>query len=148
MDSDELYQELIVDHSKHPRCFGTLISPDATINLLNPLCGDNINLEIKLRDGNVHSIAFEGHGCSISQASTSMMSELCLGKSIEEVKAFIDIFHRMMKGEVTEEELDRLGDASALQGVQRFAARIKCAMLGWEALSQCLQEASKTRECT
>ncbi len=143
MDTDELYQELIVDHSKNPRCFGTLISPDATKNLLNPLCGDNVNLEIKVRDGKVTKIAFEGHGCSISQASTSMMSELCLGKPIEEVKELIEIFHRMMKGEVSEEELDKLGDASALQGVQRFAARIKCAMLGWEAMSQCLEQSSQ-----
>ncbi len=143
----ELYQELIVDHFKNPRCKGRLDCPHAECSLLNPLCGDEVSIQIELsEDGNnmedlVAKVRFDGKGCSISQASASMMSELCEGKTVEDARKLAEHFTLMLKDKIEEEELVKLGDAASLQGVRRFAARIKCAMLGWEALNKCLDSA-------
>jgi len=146
MNLDELYQELILDHHRNPRGRGVLVAADATSSLFNPLCGDEVSIAVKHRDGRLGQIAFDGHGCSISQASASMMTELCQGRSLEEAHSLVQAFTRMMKGEADPAELERLGDAVALEGVQRFAARIKCAMLAWEAMEQCLAKLKATSE--
>ncbi len=137
---EELYQDLIIDHSKHPRCFGCINNPDATAKLFNPLCGDQINLCVKIEDNKIKKITFSGKGCSISQASASMMCELLEGKTIEEVKKLSELYQEMLKGEKEEKDLDELGDIVALSGVRKFSARIRCAMLGWEAVKRALDE--------
>lgn len=138
MSVDELYQELILDHHRHPRCNGSLDKPDAQSNIFNPLCGDEIIVALRSDSKVIEEIRFTGHGCSISQASASMMSELCKGKTVEEVKKLGDTFTSMMTGERKASDHPELGDAISLEGVQQFPARIRCAMLAWEALQQCL----------
>jgi nitrogen fixation NifU-like protein len=140
MNLEELYQEIIIDHAQHPRCHGKLDEANAKASLLNPLCGDEIRLEVLTRNGKVVDIAFEGHGCSISQASASMMAELCKDKSIDEARELLVRFVNMMKQDISQEEKESLGDAKCLEGVRKFSARIKCATLGWEALGKCLDD--------
>ena len=142
---DELYQEVILDHFKHPRCKGCLSNPSATSSLFNPLCGDKISVSVLVDEkGIVRELAFVGQGCSISQASASMMSSLCKGKSIEEVKGLAQLFRKMMRGETPEGSAELLGDAVALEGVRKFSARIKCAVLAWEAIEKCLPTMTET----
>ncbi|RIL10196.1 MAG: SUF system NifU family Fe-S cluster assembly protein [Proteobacteria bacterium] len=140
MSLDELYQEVILDHYKNPRCRGCLAKSDASSALYNPLCGDKVELSVAVKDGKVNEIAFSGQGCSISQASASMMSELCKGKTLEEASRRLSEFRALMRGDKKEEELVQLGDVVALGGVRKFSARVKCAMLAWEALEKCMQE--------
>jgi len=138
MSLDDLYQEVILDHFRKPRCQGCLSAPDAAATLFNPLCGDQINLTVKSADNSIQAIAFAGHGCSISQASASMMAHLCQGKTLDEGRALIASFKQMMRGEKQGDDLPELGDAAALQGVRRFSAKAKCAMLCCEALEKCI----------
>ena len=137
---EELYQDLIIDHSTHPRCFGCLDNSDAKAKLFNPLCGDQIDLCIKIENDIIKKIAFSGKGCSISQAAASMMCELLEGKTIKEVYKLSTLYQEMLKGEKQEEELEDLGDIVSLCGVSKFSARIKCAMLGWEAVQKALKD--------
>lgn len=138
MQLDNLYQEVILDHYKHPRCHGCLAHSNAQAALFNPLCGDQIQLTVTLQDNKLEEIGFSGHGCSISQASASMMSDLCKGKALPEVEALIASFRGLMRGEKSGDDAPELGDAVALEGVRKFSARVKCAMLAWEALEKCL----------
>ncbi|MDC0358466.1 SUF system NifU family Fe-S cluster assembly protein [Oligoflexia bacterium] len=140
MNVNELYQDLILDHSRHPRCHGCVRNPNAKACLLNPLCGDQIELTLVIKEGIVEDIAFSGHGCSISQASASMMSDICKSKSVVEVRDLLLLFSDMMKGEKEGGDCEPLGDAVALEGVRKFSARIKCAMLPWEAIEQCCKK--------
>jgi len=141
MKLDDLYQEVILDHYKNPRCHGCLAGPSASCSLFNPLCGDQIQLTVKISKGSVGEIGFAGHGCSISQASASMMAEICQGKGVKEIEALTAQFRSVMRGEMAPEEAEKLGDAVALEGVRKFSARVKCAMLAWEALEKCLADA-------
>ncbi len=137
---DDLYQELIVDHYKNPRCRGTIPDPSSQCALRNPLCGDEVTIQLTVENGIVQTVAFEGKGCAISQASASLMGELCKGKPVSEVREYLLRFTGLMKGDLKAGEVDELGDAAALQGVRKFAARIRCAMLSWEALGKCLEK--------
>jgi nitrogen fixation NifU-like protein len=148
MKLDDLYQEVILDHYKNPRCHGCLSHPSAACSLFNPLCGDQIQLTVKVGKGSVGEIGFSGHGCSISQASASMMAEICQGKGVAEIETLMAQFRSVMRGEMTPEEAEKLGDAVALEGVRKFSARVKCAMLAWEALEKCLEDARKAEAST
>lgn len=144
---DELYQDLILDHFKHPRCQGCLSHPDASAQVVNPLCGDQITLEITSTDNKVTDIRFSGKGCSISQASASMMSETCRGRTVPEIKELIAKFSGFMRGERNVQELESAGgDLLALQGVRKFTARIKCALLAWDAMGKCLDGLAHQRK--
>ncbi len=145
---DDLYQELILDHYKNPRCQGCLQNPDCQCELRNPLCGDIIDLSIKFQNGIVQDIRFSGHGCSISQAGASMMSELCRGKSITEVRDLCKVFRGMMRGEKSTDEIKVLGDAVSLEGVRKFSARIKCALLAWDVVERCIDQAELSQTNT
>ena len=136
---DELYQEIILDHHKHPRCHGCKDDAQASTEVFNPLCGDKVELAISAANGRISEIGFGGHGCSISQAAASMMCELCRGKNLEEVQELAQTYRALMKGELTVEQCDDLGDATALQGVSKFPNRIKCALIAWDALKQCIE---------
>ncbi|MDR5710384.1 MAG: SUF system NifU family Fe-S cluster assembly protein [Armatimonadota bacterium] len=135
---DELYREIILDHYTRPRNRGRLEPADIVIEGANPSCGDEISVYARVEDGVIQDIRFEGRGCSISQASASMMTERVRGRSLEEVKALIEEFKGMMQGGPAEE--DRLGDLVALQGVRKFPVRVKCATLAWVALLQGVRE--------
>lgn len=143
MELDSLYQDVILDHFRNPRCKGALDNPDASVRLVNPLCGDEIKLTVGIKDGRICDVACEGHGCAISQASASMMSELLKGKTLEEVRARVELFKQVLEGKSVPDIEEKLGDAAALEGVKNFAARIKCAVLAWEAMETCLTEVNK-----
>jgi nitrogen fixation NifU-like protein len=137
---DDVYQELLLDHYKSPRCKGVLLNPDRVVDLHNPLCGDQISLNVKFADEVISEIAFTGHGCSISQATASMMSELLRGKSKAEGRRLSKLFRQMIKSEVSGDALDDLGDALALEGVRNHSARIKCALLAWDCIDRALSD--------
>lgn len=138
MALDDLYRELILDHYAHPRNRGELPEADVKVEGANPLCGDELSIYVKLADGKITDVRFVGRGCSISQASASMMTEQIKGKSVEEARAISGRFKAMMHGEPVGE--DELGDLMALQGVRKFPVRIKCATLSWVALEQGMDE--------
>ena len=132
----ELYTQVIMDHYQRPRNRGELEAADLEEHLLNPLCGDEFTVYANLRDGKVADVKFDGRGCSISQASASMMTERLMGKSREEAEAEISRFKAMMVGEERFPEMD---DLSALKGVIQYPSRIKCATLAWTAFQQGLE---------
>jgi nitrogen fixation protein NifU and related proteins len=134
---DDLYRETILDHYRHPRNKGVLEGADITGEGANPLCGDEITIFLIVRDGVVRDVRFEGKGCSISQASASMMTEQIKGRPVEEARGLIAAFKAMMHGEPANGDL---GDLEALQGVRKFPVRVKCATLGWVTLEGALQE--------
>ena len=138
MNLDDVYQELLLDHYKSPRCRGVLLNPDRTVDLHNPLCGDQISLTVKFTDDAISQIAYTGHGCSISQATASIMSELLLGKSKSEAQRLSTLFRQMIKSEIQGASLNDLGDAIALEGVKKHSARIKCALLAWDCIDRAL----------
>ncbi len=135
---DELYQELVLDHYHRPRNASPI--PDAQINAeeFNPFCGDLVTLQIKVNGhGVIEGVGYQGQGCSISQASASILTELIKGKSLDEAQALSDSFRRLLQGEpLAEADLETLGDLEALQGVRRFPIRIKCALLAWSAMEE------------
>ncbi len=140
MSLDEVYQEVILDHYKTPRCQGVLINPDKKVDLHNPLCGDQISLTVKFSSDIIAEIAFTGHGCSISQATASIMAELLRGKSKAEAARLSKLFRGMIKSEESGDTLEVLGDALALEGVKRHSARIKCALLAWDCIDRALSD--------
>jgi nitrogen fixation NifU-like protein len=142
---DDVYQELLLDHYKSPRCKGVLLNPDRTVDLHNPLCGDQISLAIKFQGDTISEIAYMGHGCSISQATASIMSELLLGKSRQEAQRLSELFRKMIKSEVSGDQLNDLGDALALEGVKKHSARIKCALLAWDCADRVLSSDDKSK---
>ncbi len=130
---DALYREVILDHHRHPRNFGKLERADVTEEGYNPLCGDRVEIAVKVKDGKLLSACnFTGEGCSICMASASMMTEEVIGKPLPEVQETIDGFRALMKGE--ECPLAVEGDLESLVGVRNFPVRIKCALLPWTTL--------------
>lgn len=137
MAVDDLYKEVILDHYKSPRNKRPLEAATVSKHKNNPLCGDDITIHARLADGAVAEIAFEGQGCSISQASASMLTEAVRGKSVEDAGALAGQFRGMMEGAVEPDE-DEFGDLVALKGVAKYPVRIKCALLGWDVLQEAL----------
>ena len=134
MKLDNLYQEVILDHYKNPQNKKLSASYDAQVHHVNPSCGDEITLNITLDGDKVKAITWEGVGCSISQASVSIMSDLLIGKSLAEAEIISEAFLHLMQSKGTEAgDENLLEDAVALAGVSQYPARIKCALLGWMA---------------
>ena len=139
MDTKELYREILNEHNLNPIHKTNMDEPTFCLEGVNPSCGDQITLQMKLGpDGKITDTSFIGSGCAISQASVDMMAELVIGKTKEEALALADIFDRMIKGEVSEDELEALDEAAALQDISHMPARVKCAMLGWRTMKQML----------
>ena len=139
---EELYKEVILDHYRAPRNKGRLDPHDVALERNNPLCGDEIELFLKFDGDAVEGIAFEGKGCSISQASASMMTEKVKGASTKEAAALAESIKRMMAGE-EEGDPKELDDLVSLKGVVKYPVRIKCALLGWNTLLEALEESGK-----
>ncbi len=136
---DNLYQEVILDHYKNRRHRGEIDHATVTVDHNNPVCGDEIHLQVRVDDGRLADLGHTGDGCSISQASASMMSEVVIGKSRAEALALVDHMRAVMHGtEEPDEEL--LEDGIALAGVRQFPARVKCALLSWMALKDALEQ--------
>ena len=136
---EELYKEVILDHYRDPRNKGRLDPHDVALERNNPLCGDEIELFLHFDGENIDGISFEGKGCSISLASTSMMTEKIKGLSNKQAQEMAESIKRMMAGE-EEGSPDTLGDLVSLKGVVKYPVRIKCALLGWNTLLEALEE--------
>ncbi len=136
---DNLYRQVILDHSSYPHHHGSLGKSNVKVEMNNPTCGDVIHLEVDVEDGVIKDIAFDGSGCSISTASASMMTDAVIGKNIEEVGDLAHLFSELVQGKEVP-EAERLGEAEVLQGVSKFPTRIKCATLAWKALDKALHE--------
>lgn len=138
---DEIYNELIMEHSMNSYNKKKLQNADYQEIGHNPNCGDEITLEVKMKDNIIEDMAFSGHGCAISQSSTSIMIDTLKGKTIEEAKNIIETFIKMIKREITDEkELEKLEDAIAFKNVSNMPARVKCALLAWHTIEDILNK--------
>ena len=149
MQLDQLYQDIILDHYKHPRRRGLREPFDAEVHHVNPTCGDEVTLRVRLKGSGDHvvleDVSYDGEGCSISQASTSVLADQLTGKPVVECLATSQRFLELLqsKGEAeTDLDDEELGDAVAFAGVSRYPARVKCALLGWKALEAAVAEAA------
>ena len=136
---DELYREVILDHYRNPRHREPLAEPEVVAEGYNPLCGDEVELGLSFENGVVTDLGCRGRGCSISQASGSMLTEAVIGKPVEEVRRLIDLFTKMVTDPEGEPPAE-LGDLEALQGVAKFPVRVKCATLAWHTLEDGLEQ--------
>ena len=137
---DGIYSDLIMEHSMNSYNKKDLEKPDLCEMGHNPNCGDEIKLEVKLNGDVIEDMAFSGHGCAISQASTSIMIDTLRGKTVEEAKEIIETFIGMIKREITDEEtLEKLEDAIAFKNVSNMPARVKCALLAWHTLEEMIE---------
>jgi nitrogen fixation NifU-like protein len=142
---ESMYREIILDHYKHPHHRGLPDSFDAEVHHVNPTCGDEVTLRVRVAGGSIAELGWEGEGCSISQASTSVMSDLVLGKPIatalELQQKFLTLMQSRGEAELTEADEDELDDAVAFEGVSKYPARVKCALLGWMAMKSAVSDA-------
>ena len=140
---EDLYKEVILDHYREPRNKGRLDPHDIVLERNNPLCGDEIEVFLHFDGEKVDGVTFDGKGCSISQASASMMTEKVKGLDIKDAIAMAENIKSMMAGE-TEGDPEQLGDLVSLKGVVKYPVRIKCALLGWNTLLEAIEEADKS----
>ena len=143
MDNKSFYNEILTEHNMHPDFKHDLPDADIVLDGVNPSCGDEIQLKLKVKDGVIEDGAFVGDGCAISQASADIMLGMVIGKKKEEALKLADLFFRMIKGEASDEELDELEEASALKDISHMPARVKCAVLGWHTLQEVLNKKVK-----
>ena len=151
MDLRELYQDIILDHGQKPRNFGMIEHPSHFARGHNPLCGDRVTVFLKVEDDRIVDVSFEGKGCAISIASSSLMTEVLKGKSLEEAHLLFEAFHDQVTGtddhpempEALEDDFDRL---LPLAGVKTYPARVKCATLSWHALEAALKSGGLVAE--
>jgi nitrogen fixation NifU-like protein len=134
----DLYQEIILEHSKHPRNYRALEAANRTAEGFNPLCGDHFTIYVDVKDGRIRDISFQGSGCAISKASASIMTQAVKGKRIEEAEELFEKFHHVVTGKDSVES-NNLGKLGAFAGVSEFPIRVKCATLAWHALHAALQ---------
>ena len=138
---DELYRDKILDHYRNSRNKVPVTGPDIEYDEFNPICGDQVVLQLKLDDARIREAGFHGQGCSISQASASMMTDLLKGKTLEKAEALAEIFRRLMlELHPSDDELRELGESVVLEAVRKFPVRIKCALLAWTALEEGIAE--------
>jgi len=137
-DLRELYQEVILDHTKRPRNFGTLEGSSHRAEGHNPLCGDEIRVTVKVDGDSIRELRFEGAGCAISTASASLMTEALAGKTIEQANCLFDRFHGVVTGEIARDD-GKLGKLAVMGGVVEYPLRVKCATLAWHTLRAALE---------
>jgi nitrogen fixation NifU-like protein len=146
LSMDSMYQQIILDHYKHPQHRGELATFDAEVHHVNPTCGDEVTLRVRVSDGQIAEIGWIGEGCSISQASTSVMSDLVVGTPIPDAlglgETFLELMQSQGQSTLTEDEAERLEDAIAFEGVSKYPARVKCALLGWMAMKSAVAQAT------
>ena len=135
MQLTDLYQEIILDHSKNPKNFGVLDRYTCTAEGNNPMCGDQLTVYVNVKDNIVSDVSYRARGCAISVASASIMSQMIKGKTLEEVNILFDKFHRLCMGEDIEEDEDT-ETLQALSGVSKFPTRVKCATMSWHAIKE------------
>lgn len=140
MQNKTFYNEILTEHNLHPEHKHALDDANLVLEGVNPSCGDDIWLKLKVENDIVVDGAFEGDGCAISQASADIMLDLVIGKTKDEALKLADLFLKMIKGTVTGEELEELEEASVLQDISHMPARVKCAVLGWHTMQEMLDE--------
>ena len=139
-DAQDLYQEIVMDHNRRPRNFGSIADSTSSSEGFNPLCGDQVTVFLKVSDEIVEDVSFEGVGCAISKSSASMMTEGVKGKSVAEALTVFQAFRRMLTTTSDQvEDSEILGDLEILKGVSQYPTRIKCATLSWHTLQAALQ---------
>lgn len=141
-DLRELYQEVIIDHSRHPRNFREMPEANHHADGFNRLCGDKLTLYLKLENGIITDISFKGAGCAISTASASLMTEQLKGKTTAEAEKLFTVFHQLLTT-VSEDNINNLGKLTVLSGVREYPARVKCATLAWHTLQAALHDEHK-----
>lgn len=147
MPINTFYNEILTDHNIHPAHKYNLADANLALEGVNPSCGDDIVLQLKMtEDGIIESGSFNGDGCAISQASADMMLDLIIGKTKEEALRLADIFNRMITDKITEEEMEELEEASALQDIAHMPSRVKCAVLGWHTMTELVEKDPKEGE--
>ncbi|OMC05403.1 SUF system NifU family Fe-S cluster assembly protein [Mycolicibacter heraklionensis] len=148
MRLEQFYQEVILDHYKHPQHRGLREPFGAQVHHVNPTCGDELTLRVALDGEQIADVSYDGQGCSISQAATSVLASQVIGLSVDQALATFDAFHEMVSSRGTVEgDEEVLGDGIAFAGVAKYPARVKCALLGWMAFKDALAQAlSKTEE--
>ena len=141
MDITDLYQEVILDHSKNPQNFGILNQYTCTAEGNNPLCGDSLTVYVNIENNVISDVSYRARGCAISIASASIMSKIIKGKTIEEVDILFDKFHRLCMGEDIED--DEIETLKVLSGVSKFPTRVKCATMSWHAIKEATHSNSR-----
>ncbi|EQA45203.1 SUF system FeS assembly protein, NifU family [Leptospira broomii serovar Hurstbridge str. 5399] len=142
--NDELYKEVLLDHYQNPRHYGVLQNADLHQEGVNPLCGDEVELFLKLEDDRISDIRFQGKGCSISQASSSMLTDCLYGKTLSEARKLLEDFRGMLLEDREPNFPEEFEDLESLEAVKKIPARIKCAVLPWNTLEKALEKAPKT----
>lgn len=144
MDVQQLYTDLILEYNKDKTNKRHMEAPTISEHGHNPNCGDDITIEVKLKDGVIQDLAYTGSGCAISQASTAMMAELLQGRTIEEALRLVHLFLDMIRGKVTDEaQMEELEAAISLKDISKLPVRVKCAVLGWHTLELALEKKQK-----
>ena len=139
MDLKQMYREIVNEHNLHPTHKHEMADPTVVLRGVNPSCGDDINLQLKIEDGVITDGSFTGTGCAISQASADMMLDIIIGLPETEAERLADLFMRMIKGEASPEEIEELDEAAALQDISHMPARVKCAQLGWRTVEEIIR---------
>lgn len=139
MENRTFYNEILTDHNLHPFHKTKLDNPDLILEGVNPSCGDDIVLELKVKDDVITDGAFAGSGCAISQASVDIMLDMIIGQKKEEALHLAELFYKMIRGEAEESEVEELEEAGALQDIAHMPARVKCALLGWRTLKKMIE---------
>lgn len=140
----DLYQEVVFDHNRNPRNFRPMEDATRKIDGFNPLCGDRITLYVRVHDGVIEDVSFQGQGCAISTASASIMTEVVRGLSEQQAHDLFQTFHRITTGQEHEVQLEKLGKLAVLAGVRAYPARVKCATLAWHSLEAALKQDAET----
>lgn len=142
MDTKELYREILNEHNLNPNHKKEMSDSTISLNGVNPSCGDNITLNLKVVDGIITDGSFTGSGCAISQASCDMMLDLVIGKKKDEALALAENFMGMIKGTASDDQIESLDEAASLQDISKMPARVKCAVLGWRTMKECFEKGS------
>lgn len=143
MDFKTFYNEVVTDHNMHPLHKHPIEDPDIEMEGVNPSCGDEITVQLKVKDGIISNASFIGDGCAISQASADIMIDMIMGKNVTEARHLAENFIKMIKGEATPDEIDELGEAGALSDISHMPARVKCAVLGWHTIDEIIKGMDK-----
>ncbi|MCD7863062.1 MAG: SUF system NifU family Fe-S cluster assembly protein [Lachnospiraceae bacterium] len=140
MANNTFYNEILTDHNLHPYHKERLQDANLVLEGINPSCGDDIILQLKVEDSVIVGGTFEGDGCAISQASVDIMLDMVVGRTKEEALHIADLFHKMIEGRASEEEIEELEEAGALRDISHMPARVKCAVLGWNTMKEMLEK--------
>nr|WP_027870735.1 SUF system NifU family Fe-S cluster assembly protein [[Eubacterium] cellulosolvens] len=146
MQNNTFYNEILTEHNLHPAHKHELEDANFELEGVNPSCGDDIILKLKVEDGKITDGAYVGDGCAISQASADMMLDLIIGRTTDDAKRLAEIFLRMIKGKITDEEKEELEEAGVLEDISHMPARVKCAVLGWHTMQEIIDYPDKAKK--